>query len=67
MTGLNFDTLPLQIYHTADADPDPLYTVKITPCGFLGRYMRATDNYLRKHDDPAVVEKRGIFDKGLLL
>ena len=25
--------------------------------------MRATDNYLRKHDDPEVIEKRGIFDK----
>ena len=37
--------------------------MKVTPCGYVGRYMRATDNYLRKHDDPEVIEKRGIFDK----
>ena len=47
MTGLNFDSLPMQVYHLADAHPDPMYTVKITPCGFVGRYMRVTDTYLR--------------------
>ena len=40
-----------------------MYTVKITPCGYRGRYMRATDNYLRKLDDPMVIKKRGTFDK----
>lgn len=40
-----------------------MYTVKITPCGFPGRYMRATDNYLKRHNHPDVVKKRGPFDK----
>ena len=46
-----------------EKDPLPMYTVKITPCGFPGRYMRATDNYLKNHNHPEVVKKRGPFDK----
>ena len=63
VTGLNFDQLPMQVYHAVEKDPLPMYTVKITPCGYRGRYMRATDNYLRKLDDPLVIKKRGTFDK----
>ena len=40
-----------------------MYTVKITPCGFRGRYMRVTDNYIRRHQDPDVLQKRGRFDR----
>ena len=46
-----------------EKDPLPMYTVKITPCGYPGRYMRATDNYLKRHNHPDVVKKRGPFDK----
>ena len=47
------------MYHdgTVNTEIQPLYTVKLTPCGHKGRYVRITDDYLRSAKDPITTPK----------